>query len=123
MSSQGNERESDNSHKLLLQPPPQLVRILRTCCVFHGLPFFHYAVLVKIRALLDLSWDELRTVISPLREMIGKDSEKLQELWVSASDTTLCPSLHFDSILWDLAYGSLRLLKQLISGEVDRSLW
>ncbi|KAJ7884471.1 hypothetical protein B0H13DRAFT_1889966 [Mycena leptocephala] len=42
---------------------------------------------------------------------------------ILASDPTLVPENHFDSILRDLASGALRMMQQLIRGEVDRRLY
>jgi hypothetical protein len=45
--------------------------------------------LLKIHFLLGLSWEELRPVICPLRELLGDDSARLRALLMFNSDTSL----------------------------------
>ncbi|KAJ7880610.1 hypothetical protein B0H14DRAFT_1564439 [Mycena olivaceomarginata] len=50
---------------------------------------------------------------------MDNDWDGLWQTMILAPDPPLFPNLHFDSILWDLTMGSLRLVKQMIRGEVD----
>jgi hypothetical protein len=103
-----------------LHVSPQLIKILSACRVLHRIPYGGAADnLLKIRILLDLSWDELRMVICPLRAIVGEDDEKLKGLLISVPET-LFSRLNFDSLVNDLGYGFLRLIKRLVRDEVDR---
>lgn len=121
--------ESQNSCHVLVEQSPQLLRILHAITVFHAascpeVPVFcgGLSVLLQIHVLLDFSWEELRTVLCPLRKIIGEDDEGLEALLILASDSICFPKSHFDSILQDLARGSLRLMKQITRDEVAQVL-
>jgi hypothetical protein len=80
----------------------------------------NYRHLFKIHFLLDFSWDELRTAICSLRSFIGdKEEGLLTKLLIVALDPTLFP-VPFDSIVWGLACGSLRVMQRILRGELGK---
>jgi hypothetical protein len=113
------ESQLKNCHKVLSQAPPALIRILHAyrCC---NTQYLNMAHLSRIHILLNLSWVELRAAILPVHTIIGRDKAALGNLLIRS---TLAPDLlgqyHLDSVLWDLASGSLRLIKQICMAEVD----
>jgi hypothetical protein len=113
------ESQLKNCHKVLSQAPPAFIRILHAyrCC---NTQYLNKAHLSRIHILLNLSWAELRAVILPVCTIIGRDKAALCNLLIQS---TLAPDLlggyHMDSVLWDLASGSLRLINQICMAEVD----
>ncbi|KAJ7323329.1 hypothetical protein DFH08DRAFT_1085498 [Mycena albidolilacea] len=131
------EEDRDNAYQILSQASPSLIRILQAMILiqlhdrkkassyFHGVKHMIHKLLFTIHIMLDLSWDELRTMICSLRPLIGNRAEWrfIKILSIVASDSTLFPP-QFDSILWDLASGSLHVFQQVLSGEMDEIiLW
>jgi hypothetical protein len=82
-----------------------------------------HASLFNIHFLLDLSWDELRTAICPLRPLIGEDDGGLIELLVSASDPTFYRQLHPASTLRDIVCGSMHIMKKIVANELSWPVW
>ncbi|KAJ7738237.1 hypothetical protein DFH07DRAFT_85587 [Mycena maculata] len=110
------KQNSKNCPDVSLLVSPQPIRIYSTYKIFDGLvrvtgrgPLIP---LTDIHVRFNLSWDDLRTVICPLRSFIGEDSEDLANFLILASDPSNLPTFHFDSILRDLAVGGLRVLKE-----------
>lgn len=117
------KQQSHNYHEILLQASPQLTRILRAYRLgvfFRGSSTDFSAIPLRVRLLLDLSWDELRAAICPLREIIGDDKPALHELFPAALDETLFAEFNVDSVLWDFARSGLRVTKGVISGELEK---
>ncbi|KAJ7445938.1 hypothetical protein B0H11DRAFT_2249115 [Mycena galericulata] len=102
----------DKYHQVLLQVSPQLIRILRACKFF---PIELTNILYRLHHLLDLSWDELRLTICSLRELVGEDTDRLQELFAFTLNSTLIVEHNFDSIVRDLVWGALYSIKGAIS--------
>lgn len=77
--------------------------------------------LLKTHVLLDITWDDLRTAICSLRSLKDQDEgEGLLTLKVSAAafDPAIC-SWSFEPVKWELSYGSLHVLRQILHGKVD----
>lgn len=112
-----------NSSQMLLRGSPQLVRILCAYRAIYCLAIVIHAPfdvpLFRVRLLLDLSWDELRKAICPVHTIMGTDWDGLRQLLSSRLDPGPSSNFHCDSILWDLTSSTLRLLKQVIPGEVN----
>ncbi|KAJ7757355.1 hypothetical protein DFH07DRAFT_460273 [Mycena maculata] len=109
---------AQNTVALALRASPQLLRILQAYAVLYRTP--GEDLWLKIRLLLDFSWDELRTIIRSLRPVTD---DRLRELPSLVSDPTLFPNFHVDSILSDLGRGRLTLMEKLIRGEADWNIW
>jgi hypothetical protein len=75
-------------------------------------------LLFQIHFLLDFSWDELRTAICSLRD---EEEGLLTKLLIVALDTTLFP-VPLNPLMWDLACGSLRVMQQMIRGELIKNM-
>jgi hypothetical protein len=110
-------QEFENPSQVPFRPSPQLVRIIHAHRRIRWGE--RWVSLVHIHLLLDLSWDELRKAICSVHAIMDNDWDGLWVTMILAPDPPLFPNLHFDSILWDLAIGSLRIVKQMIRGEVD----
>lgn len=105
--------------QILTQASPLLIRILQA--IKFAEPKWH-SPLFHIHFLLDFSWDELRTAIYSLRSLIhDKEKGLLTKLLIVALDPTLFP-VPFDSIMWDLACDSLRVMQRILGGELDNYL-
>ncbi|KAJ7035191.1 hypothetical protein C8F04DRAFT_1233840 [Mycena alexandri] len=89
--------EYHNYGEILSQVPPQLFRTLQSYRLVEPYrkgrhPLFHFHLL------FNLSWDELRKVICPLRKIIGEDERGLRELFQATSDPILFQQMHSSSI-------------------------
>jgi hypothetical protein len=105
----------------LSQASPSLLRILQAI-KFITYPAYHpyhpwEALIFKIHAFLDFSWDELRMGFRSLRSLIGHEgNEFIRNMPIFASEMALSP-VH---LLWDLTCGSLRVMRRILSGELDK---
>jgi hypothetical protein len=93
----------------------QLIEILRVFA------FTHSAwgdALLRVHLLANISWDDLRGAICPLRATVGQDREPLQALFFFTSDLALRPHSNFDSTISAIAWGGLRMLKRIFSREI-----
>ena len=80
--------------------------------------------MIEIHFLLEFSWDKLRTVICSLRTLVDKEeleAEPIKNMWIVANDPTVFP-VQFESMVWDLTCGSLRVIRQMLRGEVDKNI-
>jgi hypothetical protein len=111
------EHQSNNCHDILSQTPPQLTAILYAYRLIADI--YPGVVLLKIHFLLGLSWDELRAAICPLRGILGHDMARLQGLRTCDLDQTLLTKLDSDSILLELARGTLRVFGAVINREME----
>jgi hypothetical protein len=116
-------KESHNYSEILSQASPQLSRILQA----YRLTFNHHNryfrvrdryfqvrdcdFLLNIRILLNLPWDELRRAICPLREIIGDDDRGIWALLDLTSDPAPPRTPHCGSILWDITFGYLSVVR------------
>ena len=118
----------DHSQQTLSQASPSLIRILqavfliqsrRTYCSFYAYENF----LFKIHMMLDISWGKLRTVLCSIRPLIiGDRAEQLiRTMSIVTFDPTPFPP-RFDSILWNLACGSLHVIRQVLNSEIDKNV-
>ncbi|KAF7348939.1 NACHT domain-containing protein [Mycena venus] len=109
------ESHSNNCHDIVSRMSSQLIKILYYSRV---IPFFDTpGILFRIHFLLDLSWDELRAVICPLRRILRDDTEHLHELRICSEETL--QSLDSNSLLSDLSDGAFRVLGTMFNGEMD----
>lgn len=104
--------ELQDIHQVLLQTSPQLIKVLHGYALLDEWPGL-FISLFDIRLVLDHSWDELRTIICPLRGITGENTAALKKLFTYASHPTRIRELHPDPTLWDLANGSMRLMKKI----------
>lgn len=127
------EQKETNSYNEILanRISPQLIKILYVCGVLakkeHGSPPHHR--LWSIRLLLDLSWDELRAVICPLREILADDKALLRGLL----HDTMARRFHQLKVIWgatlpdsnyvflELAKGFLRVMVAILNHDLDES--
>jgi hypothetical protein len=110
--------DRDHCCQILLQSSPSLIKILQAN---KFLQRNVYSPLLRIHFHLNFPWDELRTAICSLRSFIhDEEDELLSTLSIVALDPTLFP-VPFDLIMWDLACGSLRVIQQILRGELDKS--
>ncbi|KAF7369281.1 WD40 repeat-like protein [Mycena venus] len=102
--------------QILSSAPPPLIKILQAVkCMDRK----SYSLLFQIHILLDFSWDKLRTAICSLRSLIGEEEEPINNVWIVANDPTVFP-VRFESMMLDLARGSLSVIRQIFNGQVDR---
>jgi hypothetical protein len=119
---QVTEKDRDHCHQILSQTSPSLLRILETI-KFITYPEFHpayppEALIFKIHALLNFSWDELRMAFCSLRSLIGHEGGGLiRNMPIVAFDMALSPA----ALLWDLTCGCLCVMRRILSGEVDKA--
>jgi hypothetical protein len=117
-------KESHNYSQILSQASPQLIRILQA----YKLDFVSYGFhargskLLNIRLVLNLSWDELRKAIYPLRKIIGEDSYRLRELSNFTPKPALSRTPQCRSIFWDIALGYLPMLRAVYDGRLPAQL-
>ncbi|KAJ7472416.1 hypothetical protein B0H11DRAFT_1867203 [Mycena galericulata] len=109
------EWDSRNGHEVWLQVSPQLIRILRAFMLF---PDKSTRILFQLHFFLDISWDEMRAIICPLRALVSDDKQQLRELFAFASDPTFVVESNFRSIVRDLALGGLHMLTGVISDKI-----
>ncbi|KAJ7204824.1 hypothetical protein GGX14DRAFT_646452 [Mycena pura] len=123
------EEEQDNAYQILSQASPSLIRILHAIFPLldasdsisaKEVEYTFCNLLFTIHITLDVSWDKLKTAICSLRPLMGNRAERrfIKVMSIVALDPTLFPP-RFDSILWDLACGSLHVFRQVLSGEID----
>ncbi|KAJ7918032.1 hypothetical protein B0H13DRAFT_308633, partial [Mycena leptocephala] len=118
---QVTEEDRGHCHQILSQVSPSLLRILQTIKfitypAYH--PYYHpEALILKIHALLNFSWDELRMAFCSLRSLIGYGEEGLiRNMPIVAFDMVISPA----HLLWDLACSCLRVMRRILSGEMDK---
>jgi hypothetical protein len=110
--------DRDHCSQILSQASPSLIRILQA---IRFLQKNRYLPLYKIH-FLNFSWDELRTAICSLCSLICDEGEVLmRKLLIVALDPTLF-SVPFDSLMWDLACGSLHVLQRILWGELSTNI-
>ncbi|KAJ7444543.1 hypothetical protein B0H11DRAFT_437643 [Mycena galericulata] len=109
------EQDSRNHREVWSQVSPQLIRILRAFMVF---PEGTICILFHLHHFLDLSWDEMRAIICPLRALVGEDEQQLRELFAFASDRTFIAEPNFHSIIRELALGGLHVMTGVISDKI-----
>jgi hypothetical protein len=74
-------------------------------------------LMFKLHILLDVSWDELRLAVCSLRLLMGHGGDRfIKSMPKVALGLTLFP-VHLP---WDLTCGCMRVMRQILSGEVDR---
>ncbi|KAJ7489211.1 hypothetical protein FB451DRAFT_1362173 [Mycena latifolia] len=95
---------------------PQILRILQAYHVIGTSIGITTCPIFAIHLLLELSWDELRTAICPLRTLIGEDKDSLAQLLISTFVSDLTP------VRSDMARGFLCLVKRIETGEVPMDL-
>jgi hypothetical protein len=111
---QVTEEDRGHCHEILSQVSPSLIRILQ------AIKFITYAQILihKTHILLDFSWDELRVAFRSLRLLIGHEGDGL---------IRIMPKVAFDmafsreALLSDLTCGCLRVMRRILSGEVDKA--
>lgn len=106
--------------EILSQAPSQLIQILQACTITrwnNNTVHIGISSLASIHFLLDFSWDKLRKSICPLRKIMGKYNGKLDELFLYASNPSLCPRPA--SIFRDLSHGYLRVMRSFLSHKLS----
>jgi hypothetical protein len=113
--------DRDHCSRILSQASSSLIRIVQAIRFIP--PYFYGAILLlKIHFLLDFSWDELRIAICSLRSLICDEGKDLmRKLLIVALDPTFFP-VPFDSLMWDLAHGSLRVMQRILRGELLKNI-
>ncbi|KAJ7097696.1 hypothetical protein C8R44DRAFT_369215 [Mycena epipterygia] len=117
----GTNMDLQNCREVLSKAPPQLLKILHA---YRLVPddTMEYLSLFNIHFLLDLSWDELRKAICPLRTLMGGDKRGLSKLLSSSSDPILFRGVRSGSTLRDFVWGSIRIMKKVFAHELSREL-
>ncbi|KAJ7085034.1 hypothetical protein C8R44DRAFT_721720 [Mycena epipterygia] len=96
--------------EILSQAPSQLLKILHACTITNVSD--SQSSLVRTHFLLDLSWNELRKSICPLRDIMDTYDGKLDKLLTYASDPDFCPKPA--SIFWELSRGCLCVMRSML---------
>jgi hypothetical protein len=119
---QVTEEDRGHCHQILSQVSSSLTRILQAIAII-TYPVYHpyyppEAVIFRVYALLNFSWDELRMAFCSLRSLIGHEGDGfIRNIPIVALDMALSPA----SLLWDLTRGWLRLMWRILSGKVDKA--
>ncbi|KAJ7659011.1 hypothetical protein B0H17DRAFT_343089 [Mycena rosella] len=99
-------------HSILAQASPPLRRILHACIlVGRG-----DRSLFRTHCMLDISWDELRATICPLRKIAGDDPARIKCLQRHILDQTFVETLDVNSLISELANGGMRLTRAMCNG-------
>jgi hypothetical protein len=106
-----SRRASQDYVKILLQGPPQLIRVLHA----YRFASHHKDTLFNIHLVLDLSWDELRRSICHLRSIIGPNANEVLEVFWAASNLAFSQGLRDGSMFRDLAHGYLSVMKSMLA--------
>jgi hypothetical protein len=119
----------------LSQVSPSLLRILQAITIITSVQPFHIPLklhILEIHTLLDFSWDKLRMAFCSLRSFSWDEmrmvfcSERslkdvgdgfIRNMPIVALDMALSPV----PILWDLTRGCLRVMRRILSSEVDKA--
>ncbi|KAJ7812742.1 hypothetical protein B0H14DRAFT_1452254 [Mycena olivaceomarginata] len=103
----------DGIHHIVCEALPELVRILQAYPLLYDTPRGNFPTLWEIRHVLNLSWDQLQTIVCPLRVSIGDNPKELERLFLSVSHRKRIRELCSDQSLKDLATGAMRLMIKL----------
>jgi hypothetical protein len=110
-----DERPSSDYSDILSEISPQLARILFACSI--SPTKWDGRLLFRLHFVLDLSWDDLRATICPLRRITGDEEGRFRELRrLSLLDNTFVGRLDPNDLLLDLAKGLLRLVGAMVHG-------
>ncbi|KAJ7214088.1 hypothetical protein GGX14DRAFT_444977 [Mycena pura] len=107
-------------HHVVSQISPELIRILHAYPLLYNRALGQHPALDEIRLVLDCSWDELRTVICPLRVSVGEDERALKALFLSVSYRTRIHELHSSPTLGDMAAGAMQVMTNLTTHQLPR---
>ncbi|KAJ7866104.1 hypothetical protein B0H13DRAFT_1898272 [Mycena leptocephala] len=120
------EEVSSNSPEIVSQVSLNIdtLRILYAYRVTATMPDSGSDILFRIRFLLGLSWDELRAAMCALRQILGQDITQLTNCRTLRRtcilDETVLATLDTDAVLAELAKGSLRHIRAMIDGQIDK---
>jgi hypothetical protein len=118
------------SEPLSAQQLTQLIKRLAECPVL--LKFLHAYLwayepkvyLTEMRHLLNVTWDELRATLCPLRPILGENRPNLLQMGRALQNsTTAFPPNWRANISLELACGCLRVRKEIESGFLPEALW
>jgi hypothetical protein len=77
----------------------------------------------QMRSLLNVSWDELRPAIYRLQPICGKHPPDLYKLSLFIHNSMMHPSSWRANISIDLAFGCIRVVSLIVTGDLPDDLW
>jgi hypothetical protein len=113
------EHTEEELNQFLAQASSQVIQILYAARFTHNGDGI-YTSLFNISVLLDYSWDKMRTILRPLRELLGESKTGLQELFIAASNPILTRKLSSGSSLRDLANGCMQRIKKISASQLPK---
>jgi hypothetical protein len=116
----GNTEEMQEVKQVLAWMSPLLMRLLHAYPLLYDLGLRQFPALWELRPVLDQSWDELRTVICPLRELVGETNTALERLFFSISHQTRVHELHPDPTLGYMAHGAMWTMTNLTTHQLPK---
>ncbi|KAJ6523965.1 hypothetical protein DFH09DRAFT_1189930 [Mycena vulgaris] len=103
----------------LLSQTPGLLNMFSNHLIPRG--EFKEKLLLSFHVFLNLSWDKIRSIICPLRDLVGQDREKVRFLYRFMRDKA---QQHHSLVEHkDVAYRCIRVLKAVDSGELHVNFW
>jgi hypothetical protein len=127
------EPQSTNVFGAVSQKSPQVKRILHAYILFANCTSTSDSfrrsdsfgmgrrILLRIRILLGLSWDELKAAICPLRDIVCDDTLRVTELLTLNSNETFFQRVDSDSLLLELQRGGLLAIQAATDRELEWS--
>ncbi|KAJ6555410.1 hypothetical protein DFH09DRAFT_1165320 [Mycena vulgaris] len=104
----------------ILSKNPGLLHMFSNHLIFSN-PEFESELFLSVHLFLDLSWDKIRSIICPLRDIIGEDMEKLGCLYEFIRDKT--QQHHWSMEHKDIIYRAIQVLKDVDSGKLHVEFW
>ncbi|KAJ6511521.1 hypothetical protein C8R47DRAFT_1095334 [Mycena vitilis] len=75
--------------------------------------------LIRFRVLLNVSWEDLRTIVCALRPVFGRNDAALIQLWRSLQDPTFARAIApWSTVFRDLAHQSIRMMRAAYIGTI-----
>ncbi|KAJ7450816.1 hypothetical protein FB451DRAFT_1101663 [Mycena latifolia] len=90
-------------------------------CIFHAIDILSSPSIFLVKSLLDRSWDEMREIICPIRDIVGEDLTKLQLLSTWMKDRA--KDCQWAMEHKNMARRCIRVLKDVDSGELNVHFW
>ncbi|KAJ7884483.1 hypothetical protein B0H13DRAFT_2045789 [Mycena leptocephala] len=102
---------------------PQLIQLLHAYPLLYDVDKGQHPALNELRPVLGHSWDELRTIICPLRGLVSQENTALELLFLSVSHRTRIHELHPDPTLVHMAHGAMRSMTNLTICQLPKKFY
>jgi hypothetical protein len=108
-----NTEEIQDVKQVLAWMSPQLIQLLHAYPLLYDVGKGQHPALNELRPVLGHSWDELRTIICPLRGLVSQEKTALELLFLSVSHRSRIRELRPDPTLVHMAHGAMRSMTNL----------